>query len=133
MIKISKQVEYALTLLQTLGKLEVGDFLSLRSFSDESGISFLYLQRIARSLKSADIVQAQMGSHGGYFLSRSAHNITLKEVIEAVEGPYGVVDCLREGKSCKHEHGCNVKSLFEQMNNRIVKEIEQMTIADFAV
>lgn len=122
MIHVSKQVDYALQLLIALSKLEKDTFLSLRKFSSDSNISFLFLQRIARALKEADMIDATRGVHGGYFLITDPYKITLKELMEAIEGPFGITTCCKE--SCSREKGCSSKKVFLNINKQIEKMLD---------
>ena len=81
MIKISKQVDYAFQLISELSKLEKNALLSLKTFSIKSNISFLFLQKIARSLRGAKIIKSVKGKNGGYMLVKKADKISVKEVI----------------------------------------------------
>ncbi len=117
MINVSKQVDYALQLIIALSDLDKGEFLSLRIFSNESTISFLFLQRIARSLKKAQIIDATRGVHGGYFLVADPHKITLKQLIEAIEGRFGITTCSKD--TCPRQKGCTSKKVFLRVNKKI--------------
>ncbi|MBT3948507.1 Rrf2 family transcriptional regulator [Candidatus Parcubacteria bacterium] len=126
---MSKQVDYAMQLLIALSKLDKESFLSLRMFSQESNISFLFLQRIARSLKVAGMIDAARGVHGGYFMTREAKGITVKEVIEAVDGPFGITSCSR-GKLCPRKGKCTSKKLFDKINKKIEVILDKTPILD---
>jgi len=120
MITISKQIDYALQFLIALSELKKGETLSLRKFSKESNISFLFLQRIARSLKKAKIIDAGRGVHGGYFLLREPKKITVLELLEAVEGPFGVVSCIKGNKKhCDRMKVCTARKLFNKINEEL--------------
>ncbi|PLX28492.1 hypothetical protein C0581_01950 [Candidatus Parcubacteria bacterium] len=129
MIHMSKQVDYAMQLLIALSKLDKETFLSLRTFSQESNISFLFLQRIARALKEAGMVDAARGVHGGYFMTRDAKGINVKEVIETVDGPFGITSCTR-GKLCPRKGKCTSKKLFDSINVKIEKILTQTPILE---
>lgn len=126
MLHISKQVDYAIQLVYALAALKKGEYLSLRMFSEKSNISFLFLQRIARSLKQARLLEASRGVHGGYFLIREANSITLKELIEAVEGPFGISKCMLKGaKKCVRADKCTNRPLMVQVNTQINNLLSQ--------
>jgi len=124
---MSKQVDYALQLLIALSKCSKDEYLSLRTFSQESNISFLFLQRIARSLKDAGMIDASRGVHGGYFLTKEADRISLKELIEAVDGPFGITSCTR-GKDCPRRGKCPARKVFDEVNKKIEKILASTSI-----
>jgi Rrf2 family protein len=131
MISMTKQVDYALQLLFALAKQPSGQLLSLRQFADDSGISFLFLQKIARLLKSAQIISAVQGPKGGYMLEAPLKTLTLKSVVEAVDGPVGVAACMRTPGSCEQEAQCTTKHLVQDFNTEVLKFLEETTIDQY--
>jgi Rrf2 family protein len=131
MIRVNRQVDYALQLLTALGKVTKDEVLSLREFSRESTISFLLLQKIAKSLREAGLVSAERGPYGGYLLQRPLEQIQLKEVIEAIEGPFGISSCTKPGASCCHEAHCTIRRGAERLQARVAAIFEETSVADF--
>jgi len=132
MLYINKQVDYGLQLLLALGQLSDGSSLSLRAFAEERNISFLFLQRIAGRLKKAGLVYATKGAKGGYYLARPAAELHLKDIIEAIEGDYGTVDCTKDGKVCPNEATCTSKPVFHNLQKDIVASMSKYSLADMA-
>ncbi|MBI2989578.1 MAG: Rrf2 family transcriptional regulator [Candidatus Magasanikbacteria bacterium] len=128
MFQISKQVDYAIQLINRLIILKAGKALSLRVFSEESSISFLFLQKIARQLKQHKLIASSKGKKGGYYLMRSPTTISLKDVIEAIEGPYGVVVCMKNPKLCNKVDRCKTRHVWQGLNDKVLRELEQTKI-----
>ncbi|HYE60284.1 MAG TPA: Rrf2 family transcriptional regulator [Candidatus Kapabacteria bacterium] len=131
MFKMSRQADYALQFLTELARLPDGEFLSIRTFATKSTISFLFLQRIAAALRHAGIVSAVKGAAGGYYLARPIQNITVKDVIEAVDGPFGMVACQTPGKTCSKEGVCTTKETMKQLNDQISTLLSHTSIRTF--
>lgn len=108
MLSISKQTDYAVELILALSKLREQEVLSLKAFSVESRISFLFLQRIATPLRKAGLVESVRGINGGYRLRKPASQISFREVIEAIQGPFAVLACTKK-ETCKLEQMCTAK------------------------
>ncbi|HRH23227.1 MAG TPA: Rrf2 family transcriptional regulator [Candidatus Magasanikbacteria bacterium] len=108
MLSISKQTDYAVELILALSKLNESELLSLRAFSKQSTISFLFLQRIAKSLREARLIESVRGINGGYRLLKPASQISFREVIEAVQGPFSVLACTKK-ENCELEAMCTAK------------------------
>lgn len=108
MLSISKQTDYAVELILALSKLKESELLSLRVFSTQSTISFLFLQRIAKSLREAGIIESVRGINGGYRLLKPAACISFREIIEAVQGPFAVLACTKK-EACELESMCTAK------------------------
>lgn len=132
MIRLSKQVEYTIEFLLALGRKQPGEILSVKIFSGESNISYLFLQRIALRLKAAGIITAVRGTKGGYILQKPIEQISLREVYEVVEGRYGSVAC-QKGKECKHEATCNLKNHFDVFQEKILNYMENIPLQNFYV
>lgn len=130
MIKISKQVDYAFQLIAELAKLEGSASLSLKKFSLKSSISFLFLQKIAKMLREAGIIQSVKGKNGGYMLVKTIEKLSAKEVIEAVEGRYSAIDCAGNAKCCAKNRQCSMKTGFQIINTQINEYFANLKIAD---
>jgi len=127
MIKFSKETDYALQLLEHLSHSK--DVLSLSEFSANSNISLPILQKIARSLKKHKLILAYRGKNGGYTLARLIGEISLKDVVEAMQVEYGMTDCTKKQHSCKLESNCNAKKGFKVLHSQ-VEAIMQSTTLD---
>lgn len=127
MISVSKQVDYGLQLLITLAAQEDGIYLSLREFSGNRKISFLFLQKIVKKLREAGLVEAQKGAHGGYRLAHDPAYINLQQIIEAVEGYYAPVSCMKQG-DCPVEPACSSKRIFSFVQHDIVTSMSKYSL-----
>jgi len=130
MLQFTKQVDYGLQLIVALVKAKKNEPLSLRKFSKDSNISFLFLQRIARALRQAGIVEADKGAYGGYFLKLNPSKIKIKDIIEAVDGKYGVSNCFKD-YICPKKNTCEARKIFCIINNDFIKYLSEHTLHDF--
>lgn len=131
MISINRQSDYAIQLVMALAKVSEKAPLSLKKFSIESNISFLFLQRIARTLKKAGLINSSRGMYGGYFLIKDVKKISIKDIVEAVEdGPTGIAACLR-GHSCPHEDTCSARGVLNNLNTQLNGILSNMHISDY--
>lgn len=132
MTYFSRQTDYAIQLSTALAKLPENGLLSLKIFSIESTISFLFLQKIAQSLKKAHLITAARGARGGYRLARSARSITVRQIMEAVEGTSGAVDCqTAEHQQCSKLKKCAIRCPMEELNEKMLAILDEATLADF--
>src|SRR3989338_3738379 len=126
MIILTRQVDYGVQFLKALAVQKNGKSLSVRQFSHDSTISFLFLQRIVRKLKLHGIIHSERGPSGGYVLARPDMSISLSDVIDAVEGPHGIVQCLKAGKMCERKDVCTARPTFQSVQdtmNHMFREI----------
>lgn len=129
MIKISKQTDYAFQLISELSKLDKNAILSLKKFSVKSNISFLFLQKIAKYLREAGIIKSVKGQGGGYMLNKDIKKISIKEVIEAVDGPCNMVECTKEDSCCGKKDCCAIKDGISKISNQMEKILEKTSVA----
>lgn len=132
MFLINKQVDYSVQFLLELAILSPGKFLSLRIFSQNRNISFLFLQKIARTLKAAGFIDAQKGVLGGYHLKCDPEKITLKDIVEAIEGKYIAVSCMKNEHNCPITKICLSKNALFHVQEDILSTLESYTLAKMA-
>lgn len=132
MFQISRQVDYAIQFLHRLAELEGGETMSLKRFSEESTISFAFLQKIARILKQAGLIESKQGTSGGYSLSVPLESISIKRVIDVLEGQYTIVDCAKGENMCSKSAACKTKGMWLKINRNITTELENTSIAQFS-
>lgn len=122
MFNLKRETDYAVQLIQFLYGKKV-KFSSLREFSKKSGISFWFLQKIARKLNLAGIIEAEQGVKGGYKLSAPAKELNLYKIFEAIEGKPFLTPCARgDGKCAGAGRKCAVKAI----SVKLCKDISKM-------
>lgn len=126
MIYINRQLDYCLQLLLALADMPKGEWLSLRAFATDRSISFLFLQKIARKLKSAGIVQAQKGPLGGYALALSAKDITLHMVAQALESR-APLQCMHG--QCNKQPTCGGQAVLRLLYEDVQNTMQTYTLA----
>ncbi|MEK7084492.1 MAG: Rrf2 family transcriptional regulator [Patescibacteria group bacterium] len=131
MFKIRKHVDYAIQLLVGLSAVSEGTVVSLQRFSKESTISFLFLQKIARDLRTAGMIHSVKGAGGGYVLSKPLEHISLLDVIHALEGSYAIAPCNVKGACCGKEKTCRIKNPMKRVNDRLMQEMQDIPISAF--
>jgi Rrf2 family transcriptional regulator, cysteine metabolism repressor len=136
------KAEYGVRLLIQLGLQGGGAPVSLKAVADAENLPLAYLERIAALLKKAELVQATRGAHGGYVLARPAEEITMDDVVLALEGAIAPMDCFIDDREsrvlCSHiadgEH-CATKLLWTRVQMGVIKSLQRTTLqelVDFA-
>jgi Rrf2 family protein len=133
------KAEYGVRLLIQLGLQGGGDNapLSLKAVAEAESLPLAYLERIAALLKKAGLVRATRGAHGGYVLASPAEEITMDQVVLALEGSIAPMDCFfddRDGRVlCSHhedgEH-CATKLLWTRVQVGVIKSLQRTTLAE---
>src|SRR5205823_6830811 len=102
------------------------------------GLPLAYLEHLVARLRKAGLVDSRRGSRGGYMLARSAVEITMAEIVEALEGSIAPIECISQGPdgsiSCSREsdpgHVCPTKLLWTRVRGAIVRTLQETTLAD---
>ena len=129
MFQLRHETDYAIQFLSLLAKTKTN--LSINDVAERTGISFLFLLKIARKLRLAGLVKADQGVHGGYMLIAPAKSLNLKKIVMAVEGKCGLVSCCRgDGCKCVRASGCSAKKKLTQVNKDIIKILEKVKLTD---
>ncbi|MFA5948213.1 MAG: Rrf2 family transcriptional regulator [Candidatus Gracilibacteria bacterium] len=124
---VTKKVDYGLLLLSELAN--AGNPLSIDKIAKQNNLSFLFLQRIASDLKKAKIISSTRGKFGGYVLSKKPSEITIKEVIESLDGAISIAPCLSRNKgTCQCNKSCKIKQGLNKINEIIKQSFMQKTL-----
>ena len=131
------KAEYGVRLLIRLGLSDSAQPLSLKTVAAAENLPLAYLERIAALLKKAELVQSTRGAHGGYLLAKPAAEITMDQVVLALEGAIAPMDCFvedTEGRvSCSHHddaNHCATKLLWTRVQIGVIRSLQKTTLAE---
>jgi Rrf2 family protein len=123
MFRVSRQTDYAIRVVLALAEQPEGTRLPSARIGKDMLIPPAFLSRIVARLAQAKLVLSFPGRHGGLQLPRSAAIITLREVIEAMEGPFLLSECMQGEEACPFEGGCPVRSRWSRLQTVILDEL----------
>lgn len=130
-MKISTKGRYGLRALVDLAISSTGEHVSLNSIAQRQGVSENYLEQVFSALRKAGIVRSIKGAQGGYILSDSPSNITVGEILRALEGDLSIVDEDIDSKSSSQSVEYSVvKSVWDEVNKSIYKVVDSITLED---
>lgn len=125
---INLESDYALRLVRLLAgenrRLDAG------TISERAHVSLRFTLKIMHKLVAAGIVRSFKGPHGGYTLAKAPRYITMRQVIEAVEGPYRFSRCLDEEYDCTCGGGpgrCPFHAVFDDITRMVTEKLESTT------
>ena len=122
-MKISTKGRYGLRALVDLAGHDNGEPIALASIAQRQKLSLNYLEQVFSVLRKAGIVKSLKGVNGGYRLAKKADDITVKEVLEVLEGKFSIVD---KGTDDVQEA---IKTLvWDQINTRVNQLLEEKTL-----
>ena len=138
----STRAEYGVRVMVALANEQITDGAnalpaSLAHIAEDNGLPFAYLEHLAARLKKAGLVESRRGPRGGYLLAQPAEDITMAQIVEALEGQIAPIECISstdEGVSCTREGEvneiCPTKILWTRVQGSIVRSLTEMTLAD---
>ena len=131
-MKLSTRVRYGTRAMMDLAMHENGEPVQLKDVAKRQGVSLSYLEHVITPLVSAGLVKSTRGSKGGIVLSRPPEEIKLSEIVEALEGPLTIVDCLRSSEYCSRAGACATQDIWEKLKMAMDEVLEKTTLRDLA-
>ena len=104
----------------------------LKDIAREEDISEKYLSLIIIPLKAAGFVTSTRGAHGGYTLAKDPSAITLKEIVDILEGDTCLVDCVKNPSACPRANTCASRDLWSTVSDKIAQTLGSITLEDLA-
>ena len=129
MLKLSTKARYALRAMMELAIREGQGPVQLREVARAQRLSPKYLEQLAIPLRHAGLLHTERGPNGGYELARPALTITALEVVQAVEGPLQLLDCIGREGTCDRSGTCAAQDLWRQVGGAICKVLSETTLA----
>ena len=133
-MKLSAREQYGLRAMIELGQRHGDGPVSLSDVAGAQGLSLGYLEQILPLLKEANLVQSTRGARGGYELTRSPWQITVGDVVRALEeGQIMPLKCIHrtEGEeACNRTETCAARDVWRRMHEGIVEVLDSTTLAD---
>ncbi len=137
MFRLSKLTDYGIVTLVRLAELgreeEAADALppqNARELAEATQLPVPAVSKVLKTLARAGLLESQRGSKGGYLLPRRPEDITVYEMIAALEGPVAMTECAVGVEVCIHEGSCAVRGPWQVINEVVQSALEGVTLAD---
>jgi len=115
-----------------LARRPAGDISALRDIGAEQDIPESFLAKIFQNLVHAGLVVSQRGARGGFSLARPAAEITVRDVIEAVDGPISLNGCVLWPDDCRRSGDCRMHEVWVLAQERMMNVLDSVTLAELA-
>ena len=131
MIKLSKMTDYAVVCLGMLAR-RPGSSMSATELSKETGLALYTVQKLLKLLVSkSDFINANRGALGGYMLNRNSSEISVVEIIEALDGPITLTSCVDKSESfCEASDICFLGGKWNKINEIIRKSLNEISLKE---
>ena len=128
-MKLSTRGRYGVRLMLELA-LHYGEGpILLKDIAERQGISEKYLWQLINPLKTTGLVNSLRGAHGGYILGKAPDAISLKEILQVLEGPLCLVDCVDNPSLCERADSCISREIWGEASKSMQQPLEDTTLA----
>lgn len=131
MLHISKLADYATLIMGFLSEEQPGKSYSAKYIAITLQMTQTTVSKLLKSLVKSGLILSERGMHGGYRLARSPDQITLTELIAAIDGKSGLTDCCI-GKYCSKQTVCKTQTNWKLLHQAIYQALGQFTLHDIA-
>jgi Rrf2 family protein len=102
----------------------------IRDVAERQQLSRHYLAQLAMPLRDSNLIKSVWGQKGGFLLTRPAGEIRLLDIVEAVDGPVGIADCVLDPNYCDRVATCDCFGVFCAINRKIASTLNEFTLQD---
>ena len=131
MIRITKQTDYGIVLLTHLAVTPERS-VNAPELAGETRLPLPMVSKILKLLVREGVLLSHRGVKGGYSLARLPEEISMAEVVAALEGPIAITECIDEGGDCSHEPFCAVRGRWHRINEALRDALAGITLAEMA-
>jgi FeS assembly SUF system regulator len=131
-IRLSRITDYGIVLMVELARSTDDAAHNARNLAAKTELPLPVVSKVLKSLARAGLLASQRGSKGGYTLARLADEITVPEMITALEGPISLTECTLHPGACQQESNCDVREPWQRINDAVHAALAQITLADLA-
>ena len=131
-MNLSTKGRYAIRAMLDLALQSGEGYTLLKGISKRQEISHPYLEQLFTRLKTARLVRTARGPNGGFMLARSPSEITIREILQTMEGSTAPVECVDDVTVCSRAHSCVCRKVWVEMKEAIDKVLEATSLQDLA-
>ncbi len=131
-MKLSTRVRYGCRAMVDLALHQGDGPVPLNALAGEQRIPRRYLAKILQDMRRSGLVRSLRGAGGGYALNVDAEQTTLRDVWEALEGPFRPVECLEHPADCNMVEECVTRDVWAELADTLNRVLESVTVADLA-
>ena len=127
-MRMTLEADYAVRIVECLTL--AGKRCDAASIAEQTQVPLRFSLKILRKLVQEGLVASYKGAHGGYCLARPAREITLRQVLEAVEGPYVLSRCQRDGGCCERNAHCRFTAIYAEIAALVRDRLDGYNFSD---
>ena len=132
-MQLTRQADYAVRAVLHLARIGNSDRAATSTVAKEQHIPPSFLAKIISQLAIAGLLHTSRGARGGVMLARDAKDITLLEVVEAIDGPIRLNECVGREGACTFDESCPIKPIWCDAQEELVSRLRETNFADMIV
>ncbi len=130
-MQITRQADYALRAMYYLAKLDPSQRAATSQIAEDQRIPPSFLAKIISQLSIAGLIHTSRGARGGVSLARPPENITILEVVEAIDGPIALNECTYSQDACPFGEDCPIRPVWCDAQDELVSRLRETTFGSF--
>lgn len=128
MLRISKLTDYAILVMVELTR--EGEMLSAHALAERIHVEVPTASKVLKLLSGAGLLDSFRGANGGYRVKRTAGEISVAEVIAAIEGPIAMTECSVEEGLCTQEDNCELRGNWQRISLAVAEALNKVSLAE---
>jgi Rrf2 family protein len=133
MLRLTKKSEYGIIALKHMMNQPQGTVTRAKEVAELYNIPSEIMAKILQNLVRGGFVQSSQGARGGYALVKDARTISLSEIVESIEGPLGIVECMADDEcKCMQLENCNISDPFRVIHEQFKIFLSRISLADIS-
>jgi Rrf2 family protein len=129
-MKISTKIRYGARAVLELASHYGEGPIDLKEIAKKEDISLKYLEQVIIPLRTAGLVKSIRGSKGGYALAKPPSEISFSELVEVLDGPLDLIECLKDPKSCSKSPSCVTRDVWKEASDALHKVLSSITFEE---
>ncbi len=129
-MQITKAEAYGIFGVIHLAEQDKGRVIPLSEIAQAQDVPEKFLAKIFQNLTKTGIVRSHRGVKGGFTLDKAPQDLNIRQVVEAIQGPYHLIRCLPDKECCNKAESCAVRIVMEKAERKLMEVFESHTIAD---
>ena len=130
MLRISKMTDYAILVMAELAR--DGEMLSAHALEERVHLAIPTASKVLKLLAGAGLLESYRGANGGYSVNRLSGDISVAEVIAAIEGPIAMTECSVEEGLCSQEDSCGLRGNWQRISIAVARALQEVSLAEMS-
>jgi len=132
MLRMGKLTDYGIVLMSYLAE-NTATHHNAHTLSEAVRVPLPTVRKVLKALSQYGLLDSERGAHGGYSLNKAPRDISIAEVITAIEGPIALTECVSKESHCEQEVHCVVQTNWERINSAVYHALDEVKLSNMLV